>query len=47
MAEAADGLMPEPNVNTQVNKDVFDVLLHNVRPLEVKADLLHFSLALS
>ena len=33
MAEAADGIMPEPLLQLQIKKDVFDVLLQNVRPL--------------
>lgn len=31
MSEAADGLMPEASLNANLNKDVFDVLLQNVR----------------
>jgi hypothetical protein len=31
MAEAADGLMPGPTLSTSIKKDVFDVLLTNVR----------------
>ena len=33
MAEAADDLMPEPAHTANLKKDVFDVMLHNVRPL--------------
>ena len=31
MAAAADSLMPEPTLSTNLKKDVFDVLLQNVR----------------
>lgn len=31
MSEAADGLMPEASLTANLNKDVFDVLLQNVR----------------
>ena len=31
MAEAADELMPTAHVEATVNKDVFDILLQNVR----------------
>jgi hypothetical protein len=31
MAEAADEILPEPALTANLNKDVFDVLLHNVR----------------
>jgi hypothetical protein len=32
MAAAADDLMPEPALTADLKKDVFDVLLQNVRP---------------
>ena len=32
IAEAADDLMPEPALTANLKKDVFDVMLHNVRP---------------
>lgn len=31
IAEAADEVMPEPSLTANLNRDVFDVLLHNVR----------------
>lgn len=35
MAAAADSLMPEPTLSTNLKKDVFDVLLQNVRHVTV------------
>lgn len=32
LAEAADEVMPDPSLTAKLNRDVFDVLLHNVRP---------------
>lgn len=31
ISEAADEVMPEPSLTANLNRDVFDVLLHNVR----------------
>lgn len=31
LAEAADEVMPDPSLTANLNRDVFDVLLHNVR----------------
>lgn len=31
MSDSADELMPQADVGSAINKDVFDVLLHNVR----------------
>jgi hypothetical protein len=36
MCEAADGLLPEASLNANLNKDVFDVLLQNVRATSAK-----------
>lgn len=39
MAEAADNLLPDPDIDASLNKDVFDVMLHNVRHAHDPSDV--------